>query len=118
VTPRPSPARGPAPRRHMFQLVNPTGETLSKDAYLGGIASGELDYLVFKPAAEIAVRFHGEAAVIRYRSNLQIAIGGQDLGLATFWHTDSYELRDGRWQAVWSQATGITAPPASATPTA
>ena len=24
-----------------------------------------------------------------------------------FWHTDVYELRDDRWQAVWSQATRI-----------
>jgi len=29
-----------------FQLVNPAGESLSKDAYLGMIASGELRYLV------------------------------------------------------------------------
>ena len=26
-----------------------------------------------------------------------------------FWHTDMYDLRDGRWQAVWSQATRIRA---------
>ncbi len=26
----------------------------------------------------------------------------------TCWHTDSYELRDGRRQAVWSQATTIS----------
>ena len=26
-----------------------------------------------------------------------------------FWHTDIYELRDGRWQVVWSQATRIPA---------
>ena len=24
------------------------------------------------------------------------------------WHTDLYERRDGRWQVVWSHATGIT----------
>jgi hypothetical protein len=24
-----------------------------------------------------------------------------------FWHTDICKLRDGRWQAVWSQATRI-----------
>jgi hypothetical protein len=23
------------------------------------------------------------------------------------WHTDSYELSEGAWQAVWSQATAI-----------
>ena len=24
-----------------------------------------------------------------------------------FWHTELYEVREGRWQAVWSQATRI-----------
>jgi hypothetical protein len=89
------------------QLINPPGGTLSKDEYLGGIASGALDYLVFEPASEIRVRLYGKAAVIRYQSHLQIAVDGQDLGLGNVWHTDVYELRDGRWQAVWSQATSI-----------
>ena len=31
--------------------------------------------------------------------------GALDSGM--FWHTDVYEIRDGRWQAVWSQATQI-----------
>ena len=90
-----------------FQLVNPLGETLAKAGYLGGIASGEIHYLVFEPADEIAVRLYGAAAAIRYRSNLHIIAGGQDVGLAHYWHTDLYELRDGRWHCVWSQATAI-----------
>lgn len=24
-----------------------------------------------------------------------------------YWHTDAYKKCDGRWQVVWSQATGI-----------
>ena len=90
-----------------FQLINPSGGVLSKEEYLGAITAGEIDYLVFEADSTIAVRFYGDAAVIRYRSNLQIVVGGQDLGLSNFWHTDSYERRDGRWQAVWSQATEI-----------
>jgi hypothetical protein len=29
-----------------FQLINPLGGSLSKEQYLGGIASGEIDYRV------------------------------------------------------------------------
>jgi hypothetical protein len=88
-----------------FQLVNPRGETLTKDEYLGGIESGRLDYLVWEPVSDIAVRMHGNAAVIRYRSRLEIVVDGQRVPEAQYWHTDSYEKHSGRWQVVWSQAT-------------
>jgi hypothetical protein len=88
-----------------FQLVNPAGESLSKDAYLGMIASGELRYLVWEPG-EIAVRLHGpDAAVIRYRSVIEGVVGGRPIPRGRYWHTDAYERRGGRWQVVWSQAT-------------
>ena len=89
-----------------FQLINPVGETLSKEQYLGGVASGELDYVKFETDA-IEVRMYGEAAIIRYQSQLEIVVQGQNLGLRRHWHTDSYEKRSGRWQVVWSQATVI-----------
>jgi hypothetical protein len=88
-----------------FQLVNPRGETLTKDQYLGGIESGRLDYLLWEPVSHIAVRLHGDAAVIRYRSRLEIVVDGQRVPEAQYWHTDSYETHAGKWQVVWSQAT-------------
>jgi hypothetical protein len=88
-----------------FQLINPRGESLSKEQYLGGVESGELDYVVWEPESPIDVRVHGDAAVIRYRSKLEIVVRGQRVPLQRYWHTDSYEKRDGRWQVVWSQAT-------------
>ncbi len=90
-----------------FQLVNPSGRTFTKEEYLGGIGSGELDYLVFEPESEIQVRVLGESAVVRYRSVLEINVGGQHFPAERFWHTDTYEYRDGRWRVVWSQATTI-----------
>jgi Domain of unknown function (DUF4440) len=90
-----------------FQLITPTGAALSKADYLGGIASGYLKYLIWDPEA-ISVRIHGEMAVIRYQSRLQIIVGENTLPLGRFWHTDSYEKQHGRWQAVWSHATEIT----------
>jgi hypothetical protein len=91
-----------------FQLVNPRGETLTKDEYLGGIESGRLDYLLWEPISEIAVRMHGDAAVIRYRSRLEIVVDGQRVPEAQYWHTDSYEKLSGQWQVVWSQATLVS----------
>lgn len=89
-----------------FQLVNPRGETYTKEQYLGGIASGEFDYLVWEPEA-IEVRLYGTAAVIRYRSKLEIVVRGEKVSLRPHWHTDAYEKRNGHWQVVWSQATEI-----------
>ncbi len=89
-----------------FQLINPAGGTMTKEEYLGGIASGDIDYIVFEPASPIAVRLHDVAAIIRYQSNIHIVVGGEDI-VTHGWHTDLYELRDGRWQAVWSQMTEI-----------
>jgi len=87
-----------------FQLINPSGESLSKEQYLGAVASGEIDYLVWEPEA-IEVRLSGEMALIRYSSRLELVAGGQGIPLRHYWHTDSYERREGHWQAVWSQAT-------------
>ncbi len=88
-----------------FQLVNPSGGILSKEQYLGGIASGYLNYRVWEPDSEIAVCLYGEGAVIRYRSRLHMSLNGAEGTLENYWHTDSYELCNGRWQVVWSQAT-------------
>src|SRR5687767_10591357 len=79
-----------------FQLVNPSGGVLTKEQYLGGIASGYLNYRVWEPDSEIAVRLHGQCAVIRYRSRLHMSLGGAEGSLENYWHIDTYELRDGR----------------------
>jgi hypothetical protein len=89
-----------------FQLINPRGEALSRTQYLGGIATGELDYQVWDPDS-IEVHLTAGAAVIRYQSNLSIIVKGDTVPLGRYWHTDSYEKRRGTWQVVWSQATQI-----------
>jgi hypothetical protein len=89
-----------------FQLINPLGGALSKEQYLEGIGSGELDYLFWEPDS-IAVRLYDEAAVIRYPSQLEIVVQGRHVPRQRYWHTDLYERRDGQWQVVWSQATEI-----------
>jgi hypothetical protein len=89
-----------------FQLVNPSGAALSIEQYLGQIASGELDYVTWEPET-IEVRRYGDGAVLRYRAQAQAVFGGQRIPLRSFWHTDVYERRNGRWRVVWSQATLI-----------
>ena len=90
-----------------YQLITPGGGAIDKRGYLDGVASGELDYIVFEPASEIAVRLLGvSAAALRYQARIEMDLGDR-VDSDRFWHTDMYELRDGRWQATWSQATRI-----------
>ena len=91
-----------------YELITPGGDRLSGEEYLGGVLSGELDYRVFEPDGEIRIRIHGSVAILRYVAAIEIRLpGATDAG--RFWHTDIYERRDGRWLAVWSQATRIKA---------
>jgi hypothetical protein len=89
-----------------YELITPGGGSLSREDYLGGVGSGELHYLVFEPASEIRVRRKGPMAVLRYQARIEMEMTDR-VDRDRFWHTDIYELRDGRWQAVWSQATRI-----------
>jgi hypothetical protein len=87
-----------------FQLITPLGDSLTKEQYLGAIASGAVDYLVWDPEP-IEVRLYGSTAVIRYQSQIEVITQGQKTSLLRYWHTDLYEQREGQWQVVWSQAT-------------
>ena len=90
-----------------FQLITPIGMALSKNDYLGAIASGQIKYLAWEPGP-IAVRYHHSHAVIRYRARLEVVFGGHRVAPGDYWHTDTYEHRDGQWVVVWSQATAIS----------
>jgi len=87
-----------------FQLINPLGGALSKEQYLGGIGSGQIRYLHWEPGP-IAVRLYGDAAVLRYRSEIEIVVQGRHMQRQQYWHTDLYERHGAQWQVVWSHAT-------------
>ncbi|HEV2613552.1 MAG TPA: nuclear transport factor 2 family protein [Gammaproteobacteria bacterium] len=89
-----------------FQLITPIGELLSKEQYLAAIASGYIKYLLWEPET-IDVRIYGNAAVIRYQSQLELIFSGHKVPSSRYWHTDVYEKHEGNWQVVWSQATEI-----------
>ncbi len=89
-----------------YQLITPNGSEMTKNDYLGAIASRKLNYRVFEPVSDMAVLGDAPVAVLRYRARISFDDGP---GFAC-WHPDCYEKRNGQWQAVWSQATAITEP--------
>lgn len=85
-----------------YHLVTPGGKSFKREAYLSAVASGALRYVRWEPQ-DIEVRLSSGMAIVRYKACLEFPSGT----VVVCWHTDSYEPRDGRWQAVWSQATAI-----------
>ena len=84
-----------------YQLITPSGKTLSLPRYLELIKS-EPFYSGWEHGP-MEVRNSIEMAVVRYRAKLKFPSGG----IIECWHTDTYELRDSAWLAVWSQATQL-----------
>lgn len=89
-----------------FELITPIGARLNKQQYLGAIATGQINYVQWQPGP-IEVRVHDAVAVLRYTAELEVLFGGHHVAPARYWHTDSYELTNDGWKAVWSQATEI-----------
>ena len=85
-----------------YQLITPGGKSFNRERYLAEIASGTLRYVTWESGA-MQVRSSSSMAIVRYEARLEFPSGSA----VTCWHTDSYELRGGLWQAVWSQATAI-----------
>ena len=93
-----------------FQLINPAGAPLTKQEYLGALASGQLDYVAWE-AGDITVKLYGNAAVIRYRDNrFDVNSGNNVVHRGPMYHTNVYERRGRDWQIVWSQASGVIKP--------
>ena len=89
-----------------FHLVTPRGSTYSRESYLQAVEVGRITYLKWE-AAGIVVRRLGDVALLRYQAELEMPDAtGEPFSFAC-WHTDSYELHNGFWQVVWSQATRI-----------
>jgi hypothetical protein len=91
-----------------FVIVTPSGHTWTKAEYLGGIESGEIDYRRFEPVSEIDVMLDDDVAVLRYKSAIEISVGGREPGELEAWHLDCYRRTPSGWQLRWSQATAIT----------
>lgn len=93
-----------------FQLINPAGAALTREEYLGALESGQLDYVAWE-AGDITVKLFGNAAVIRYRDKqFDVNSGNNVVHRGPMYHTNVYERREGQWQIVWSQASGVIKP--------
>lgn len=89
-----------------YQLITPLGRTYTRERYLGEIESGTLRYLRWEHS-KISVRVSERMAIVRYQATLELDAGEGHGTPFACWHTDSYELADDMWRAVWSQATAI-----------
>lgn len=89
-----------------FHLVTPGGRSRSRESYLTAVGTGEITYLKWQ-AADITVRQFSDVVLLRYQAELEMP--SQAGGTSSFvcWHTDSYELHNGLWQVVFSQATRV-----------
>jgi hypothetical protein len=89
-----------------FHLITPRGSTYSRESYLQAVEVGKIVYLKWE-AAGILVRRLGNVALLRYQAELEMPSASGEPSSFACWHTDSYELHNGFWQVVWSQATLI-----------
>ena len=90
-----------------YELITPGGAVMSKSAYLDAIAAGELRYDRFEPSGPIRARVQTDSAILRYVARVLVTWdGGHDD--TELWHTDYWERRGDRWQAVWSHATRVS----------
>ncbi|MEU8221471.1 nuclear transport factor 2 family protein [Kribbella sp. NPDC048915] len=91
-----------------FVIVTPSGHAWTKAEYLGGIASGDINYRRFEPIGAIDVMVDGGLAVLRYRSAIEVGVNGREPAPLSAWHLDCYRRTADGWQIRWSQATALT----------
>jgi Domain of unknown function (DUF4440) len=88
-----------------YQLITPAGKVFYREEYLNTAAASP--FYASWGTGQIEVRRSSQMAILRYQARLEFPSGR----VVNCWHTDSYELRGGQWQAVWSQATEVPALP-------
>jgi uncharacterized protein (TIGR02246 family) len=88
-----------------YTFVNPAGQVLTKAQRLAMLRSGELKIEAYSRDAE-SIRVYGNTAVVTYRSTVKAQRNGTDISSQRRVITVLVK-RDGRWQAVAQQSTGI-----------
>ena len=89
-----------------WMITHSTGKVETKTQYIAAIESGERKYKSID-RDEINVRVYGAAAVLTCRTVLSAESNGQPYKRQNR-YIHVYVKRDGHWQAVASQGTGIT----------
>lgn len=88
-----------------FTEVDPMGGTHTKETTLADAKSGDIAIESFTPS-DVKARLFGETAVVTGMSTVKGTYKGQDISGKYRW-TDTFVKRNGRWQAVASQATTV-----------
>jgi uncharacterized protein (TIGR02246 family) len=88
-----------------YTFVNPAGQVLTKAQRLAMLRSGELKIESYTRDDE-KIRVYGDTAVVTYRSTVHAQRNGNDISSQRRVITVLVK-RDGRWQAVAQQSTGI-----------
>ncbi|TDW86885.1 MULTISPECIES: nuclear transport factor 2 family protein [Kribbella] len=89
-----------------YWAVPPTGDRLTRSAFLEALADGSLDFASFEPLSAIDVRLAGGTAVLTYRSHID-AVSASERVQHDSWHTVVYVERDGRWRLLHEQTTAL-----------
>jgi len=84
-----------------YQLISPSGRSYTRTGYLELIMAAPF-YSAWEHGP-MEVRVSVNMAVVRYQARITLASGR----VVECWHTDTYELGDTGWLAVWSQATEL-----------
>lgn len=89
-----------------FVGINPLGIPDTREGRLAGMDAGAPDFLAIQPTTPIDVDVHGNHALVRFQVRIELTIFGSHLE-HLMWDTLFYERRQGRWIAVWEQATAV-----------
>ncbi|HEX8899241.1 MAG TPA: nuclear transport factor 2 family protein [Chthoniobacterales bacterium] len=92
-----------------YTFVNPAGQLLTKAQRLAMLRSGELRIDAYTRDDE-SIRIYGNTAVVTYRSTVKAQRNGHDISSQRRVITVLVK-RDGGWQAVAQQSTGIRTDP-------
>jgi len=88
-----------------FTEVDPAGQTRGKQASMDEVRGGELVFESYTPN-DVTSRVYGDTAIVTGMSVIKATYRGEDISGNYRW-TDTFVKRDGRWQAVASQATRV-----------
>jgi ketosteroid isomerase-like protein len=86
--------------------TDPSGKVTDKQQDVQALKSGELKFETVK-LSDMKVRVYGNTAVATGTNMVKGSYKGQDIS-GSYRFTDTWVKRNGKWQAVASQATKIT----------
>ena len=90
-----------------LEVISVTTEIV-EPAVAAASRHGELSPNVSQKAnGEIMVRQFSHVAMLRYQAELAMPSHSGGTSALRCWHPDSYELHNGLWQVVFSQATRV-----------